>query len=160
MKKLIALALTAVFAVSLVGCGTTAESSSLLDDDFEETTEVETTEVPTTFQKTTTMSPAEREATYKELCDEYDYDDVLFAPDRYEGMYCKFTGTVSALCKDDGTWFVLKDKSGNLIDVHGDAEYYERNQKVEIYRTIREVKSTYYSDGSVIIVDAKYVDFV
>ena len=29
MKKLIALALTAVFAVSLVGCGTTAESSSL-----------------------------------------------------------------------------------------------------------------------------------
>lgn len=77
MKKLIALALTAVFAVSLVGCGTTAESSSLLDDDFEETTEVETTEVPTTFQKTTTMSPAEREATYKELCDEYDYDDVF-----------------------------------------------------------------------------------
>lgn len=43
MKKLIALALTAVFAVSLVGCGTTAESSSNTDIKAE-TTEPVTTE--------------------------------------------------------------------------------------------------------------------
>lgn len=44
MKKLIALALTAVFAVSLVGCGTTAESSSNTDIKAE-TSEMVTTEV-------------------------------------------------------------------------------------------------------------------
>lgn len=52
MKKLIALALTAVFAVSLVGCGTTAESSSNTDIKVE-TTEPVTTEIPTTVQETT-----------------------------------------------------------------------------------------------------------
>lgn len=52
MKKLIALALTAVFAVSLVGCGTTAESSSNTDIKAE-TTEPVTTEIPTTVQETT-----------------------------------------------------------------------------------------------------------
>lgn len=44
MKKFIALALTAVFAVSLVGCGTTAESSSNTDIKAE-TSEMVTTEV-------------------------------------------------------------------------------------------------------------------
>lgn len=44
MKKLIVLALTAVFAVSLVGCGTTAESSSNTDIKAE-TSEMVTTEV-------------------------------------------------------------------------------------------------------------------
>ncbi|MGN1432759.1 MAG: hypothetical protein ACI4XI_03560 [Ruminococcus sp.] len=160
-KKIVLIALVATFMLGTTACsgGTETQETTVA-----ETTVVETTAEPTTIETNTeqssTLSAEEKEENYKLFCDEYDYNDVLFAPDRYYGLYCKFTGKVTSLCKEDGSWFVLTDDNGNMIDVHCAAEYFERNDKVEVYGTISDVKSTYYSNKSIIIVNAKYIDFI
>lgn len=160
-KKIVLIALFTALVFGLTACsgGTETQETTIA-----ETTVIETTAEPTTIalttEQSTTLSAEEKEENYKLFCDEYDYKDVLFAPDRYYGMYCKFTGKVTSLCKEDGSWFVLTDGDGNMIDVHCAAEYFERNDKVEVYGTISDVKSTYYSNKSIIIVNAKYIDFI
>lgn len=160
-KKIVLIALFTALVFGLTACsgGTETQETTIA-----ETTVIETTAEPTTIalttEQSTTLSAEEKEENYKLFCDEYDYKDVLFVPDRYYGMYCKFTGKVTSLCKEDGSWFVLTDGDGNMIDVHCAAEYFERNDKVEVYGTISDVKSTYYSNKSIIIVNAKYIDFI
>ena len=152
-----------VFAINICGCSNSINVNT--DTTVDETMIVNTIETETAFPATTvpkitTLSPKEREENYKLFCEEYDYNDVLFAPDRYNGAYCKFTGKVLSLCKEDGSWFVLINDDGDMIDVHCAAEYFERNDEVEVYGTISDVKSTYYSNKAIIIVDAKYIDFI
>lgn len=159
---LIALVATATFVATSCSDGIETQETTVAETTIIETTAEPTTIKPTVkIQTTTSVTTAqEREENYKLFCDEYDYNDVLFAPDRYYGLYCKFTGKVTSLCKEDGSWFVLTDDDGNMIDVHGAAEYFERNEKVEVYGTISDVKSTYYSNKAIIVVDAKYIDFI
>lgn len=160
-KKIVLIALFTALVFGITACSGDTEAQ---ETTIAETTVVETTAEPTTIEPTTkqstTLSAEEKEENYKLFCEEYDYNDVLFAPDRYYGMYCKFIGKVTSLCKEDGSWFVLTDDDGNMIDVHCAAEYFERNDKVEVYGTISNVKSTYYSNKSIIIVNAKYIDFI
>ena len=160
-KKIVLIALFTALVFGLTACsgGTETQETSIAETTVIETT-AELTTIALTTEQSTTLSAEEKEENYKLFCDEYDYKDVLFAPDRYYGMYCKFTGKVTSLCKEDGSWFVLTDGDGNMIDVHCAAEYFERNDKVEVYGTISDVKSTYYSNKSIIIVNAKYIDFI
>ena len=160
MKKAIFVLSIILTSIFLISC-----SSEKNAEDYAETTQsIElTTVIPTSKSPTvpkTTINPKEQEENYKMFCDEYNYDDILFAPDRYIGYYCKFTGYVETLCNDKNDWIILQDENGNLIDVHCTAKYFEKNDKITVYGTISEVSATYYSNKPIPKMNVKYIDFL
>ncbi len=170
MKKILSLIIIGVFLLTVCGCSsdnntlqeTTVAETTAIATTIEPTTEEPTTAVPTTIQPTTeepTKSFLELKNEYINRCEEYDYDEILFAPDRYRSNYAKFEGKVKAICDDDGKWFVLQTYDGDIVDVKGPAEYYQLDNEVVVYGKLADVITPYYFDKNVVQIKAKYVEF-
>lgn len=146
----------------IICCSACSENVSETETTSVVETIIDTTESTTSLptEQSTTKSKDEIAQDFKEICSEYEYDDITFAPSRYNGLYIKITGYVDKLFNDDGCEFLLRDDNNNYYEITGPYQFYNHNDKVTVYGNITDVGKTKYYKSDVVSITAKYVDYV
>lgn len=85
------------------------------DGDNVQQSQTESQNIGNSSESGTEKETIDKESSYKELCEKYDYNDILRNPDSYKKKYCKIDGTVDQIIEG---WFgsytiYLMDDNGN-----------------------------------------------